>query len=242
LYIDSAQNFWNQYQDTFKKKTFDKDFKHFGIFVGRSNWLRLLLAGYLNNHYRDQTQMTFHYDHKSDFHMNHLGLDELVQIYPKMLETIQPLRLIERSPVRIEDVESYPIITPVHFAISKVYHSFFVEIVCETFCQGQTFYPTEKIWRPIIMKTPFIVQGPEKYMQNLHRLGFKTFSQWWDESHSQDCYSYQPLAVIKLIDNLSKLSTSKLKEMYDDMKDTLDHNFNVMMTLTKVDVLKAFND
>lgn len=238
LYIKSAQTFAQQ--NIFPDKTFDSNFKHFGMFIGRSNWLRLYLASYLNTNYKNQTQMSFHYDPRNDFHLDHLGVDDLVNFFPQMIEKLRPLDLIAQCPIVNEEVDSYPILTPAHFNIGKIYHNFFVEIVCETYCQGRTFYPTEKIWRPIIMRTPFIVQGPQDYIENLHKIGFKTFDQWWNESHSQDIYSYQPIAICEIVDRLSRLTVAELEGLYIDMKDVLDHNYNVMMELTDSKISKAF--
>jgi len=238
LYIESAQIFAQQH--TCPEKTFDDNFKHFGIFIGRSNWLRLYLASYLNRHYKSITQMTFHYTPNLNFHQDHLGINDLINFYPTTLETLQPTTLINQCPIVDDAVETYPILTPAHFNISKIYHKFFVEIVCETYSQGQTFYPTEKIWRPIIMRTPFIVQGPLEYIENLHKLGFKTFNQWWDESHSQDAYSYQPIAICNILDSLGKLTVDELNGLYIDMQDTLNHNYDTMMSLSPWEILKVF--
>jgi len=238
LYIESAQQFAKNFK--FQQKTFDDKFKHFGLFIGRSNWLRLWLAGYLYNNYKNQTAMTFHYDPAKDFHRDHLGLDDLTKFKPELLPKISPIKLINKCPIIDQEVSSYPIITPAHFNISKVYHTFFLEIVCETYSKGTSFYPTEKLWRPIINRTPFIVQGPRNYVENIHRLGFKTFSNWFDESHSQDVYHYQPGAICSTIDRISMLSINELEGMYIDMKDTLDHNYQNLMSLTGAEIIKIF--
>lgn len=238
LYIDTAQQFTLEHE--FPTKTFDKDFKHFGLFIGRSNWLRLWLASYLYNQHLSQTKMTFHYDPKLDFHQDHLGLDDLSRFKPDLIQSLNPLQLIADSPIIDQAVEEYPILTPTHFNISKVYHSFFLEVVCETYSRGTSFYPTEKTWRPIINRTPFIVQGPKDYIENLHRLGFRTFSNWFDESHSQDHYSYQPEPICSTLARLATCSIAELEAMYIDMSDTLEHNYQVLMSLTTAKVTEIF--
>jgi hypothetical protein len=238
LYINSAQQFAKQHQ--FQTKTFAQDFKHFGLFVGRSNWLRMWLASYLTSHHKNQTVLTFHYNPKLDFHQDHLGLDDLIKLRPDLLQDLKPMQLIESCPIIDQAVEEYPILTPAHFNIGKIYHTFFLEIVCETYSQGISFYPTEKIWRPIINRTPFIVQGPTNYISNLHRIGFKTFQQWFDESHSQDIYSYQPEAICVTLNRISQYSLNELQAMYIDMQDTLEHNYQVLMSLTDKKITEIF--
>ena len=144
-----------------------------------------------------------------------------------------------RLPIKNDNIDSYPILTPAHFNISKVYREFFVEIVCETFCAGRSFYPTEKTWRPFICQTPFLMQGPKDFLKNLKKLGFKTFSTWWDESYDEDVGLENGKVSIrtiqKNIEMLSNLTTAELHNMLDDMKGTLEHNYQRFMLLNEKD-------
>lgn len=239
LYVDSIQNFMSNNQ--FPNKLFGKDFKHFALFIGRSNWIRLWMSAQLRYHYKDKLIQTFHYDSSLDFHIDHLGFDQLCRYktHPDQLDGV--LDLIQASPITINDlVSEYPIITPEHYSIAKVYHKFFVEVVCETYFTGNSFYPTEKIWRPIAMKTPFIIQGPKNYYKNLQHVGFRTFDRWWDEGFTEDEYSYQPNEIFKILKNLSQLSVEELEGLYIDMKDTLEHNYQVLMSLKNKDFARLF--
>ena len=237
-FVRSAQQF--SVASQLPAKTFGDDFKHFGLFVGRSNWLRLWLGSYLHKHYLDKTALTFHYDSTADFHQDHLGLDDLVKFNINLVGDLDLLQLITKCPIIDQAVDSYPILTPAHFNISKIYHTFFLEVVCETYSKGNSFFPTEKIWRPIINRTPFIVQGPKNYIKNIQRLGFRTFSNWFDESHSQDEYNYQPIGICATLDRLATYSTSELEGIYIDMADTLEHNYQVIMSLNNATITKVF--
>lgn len=239
LYLDSIKEFIQTYQ--FPKKSFNNT-KHFGIFVGRSNWIRLWIASNILENYPDKSILTFHYNSKLDFHQDHLGLDNLVnfQVPPGDIENA--IKLVNQCPLTLDtDIIKYPIITPAHYGIAKFYHNFFVEVICETYCQGTTFYPTEKLWRPIAMKTPFIIQGPQNFYHNLHKMGFRTFSNWWDEGFTNDSYNYQPKEIFKILKYISLLSTAELEGLYIDMEQTLDHNYKLLLKLTPNDFVKAFN-
>jgi hypothetical protein len=225
LYIPSGQQF--AAQNTLPEKRWDT-LKHFGIFVGRSSWQRLWIAGHIWNNYRDKTVMTYHYDSEVDYHRTHLSFDELAYQIGVFSAVDTAGEFMQQLPIKNESVDSYPILTPAHFAIAKLYPDFFVEIVCETFLSGRSFYPTEKTWRPLICQTPFLMLGPKNFLANLRKLGFKTFSQWWDESYDEDADLDQGKVAIRSIqctvDRLSKLSLSELEAMYIDMSDTLKHN------------------
>ena len=124
--------------------------------------------------------------------------------------------------------------------ISKMYHNFFVEIVVETYFTGSTFFPTEKTWRPILLKTPFIVQGPQDYLSNLKKLGFQTFDKWWDEGYSEDPADHQIVEIQKVIDTIGNWSESKIQKVYNDMKPVLDNNFECMQNLSSADFKEVF--
>jgi hypothetical protein len=68
-------------------------------------------------------------------------------------------------------------------SLLQYYNRFAVEIVCETYTQGNTFFPTEKTIRPLMAAKPILVYGPQYYLARLRSLGFHTYSEIWDESY-----------------------------------------------------------
>jgi len=63
------------------------------------------------------------------------------------------------------------------------YGRFAIEIVCETYTQGNTFFPTEKTIRPIMACKPVLVYGPQYFLARLRTMGFQTYNSLWDESY-----------------------------------------------------------
>lgn len=242
LYVEETGIFYNNNKDNFHSKTFNSTFKTFGLFIGRSNWIRLRLASELYNNYCNNTIMTFHYNRDVDFHRPHCGVDELMNQNVELTVLDQVSKLLQASPITVDSIiEEYPMLSPAHLNIAKVYHNFFCEIVCETYFSGTSFYPTEKIWRPIMLKTPFIVHGPKNYLTNLKRLGFKTFEQWWPEGYSEDPPEYQIIEILKIIEDLSAKSTTELETMYQEMQPILEHNLNILLTLTPDSFKEVFD-
>lgn len=232
LYIESGQKFANAHDFTDKNWT---TIKHFGLFVSRSSWQRLWIASHVWQNWADKTELTYHYNCQVDYHKLHLGLDELSYQATKP-EMKTATDFVQQLPIVNDTVDQYPILTPAHFSIAKLYPDFFAEIVCETFLSGNTFYPTEKTWRPLICQTPFLTLGPRNFLSNLQKLGFKTFGQWWDESYDQDAdLDNGRVAIRSILDTLnrlSKLSISELEAMYIDMLPTLLHNRQRFLTLS----------
>ena len=63
------------------------------------------------------------------------------------------------------------------------YGRFAIEIVCETYTQGTTFFPTEKTIRPIMACKPVLVYGSQYFLARLRTMGFQTYHGLWDESY-----------------------------------------------------------
>ena len=212
--------------------------KPIGLFIGRSNVHRLYLSSYV--YQLNLANQTFHYNSSLDLHKDNLGLEELIDVYG--VDALpNALRLIENSPVVKNEKVTYPILVDQHNNIHKEYWNFLVEIVCETYYTGRTFFPTEKTWRPIILETPFIVQGPQWYLHRLRDMGFQTFDRWWDEGYSEDPADHQPHEIVKVIDSLAEKSMQELNTMYQEMQPTLKHNRKRFMELTSKD-FEIFKD
>jgi hypothetical protein len=105
---------------------------------------------------------------------------------------------------------------------------------------GQTFFPTEKTARPLATKTPFLIMASPNYIKNLHKLGFRSFSQFWDESYDYQQGVQRVHSIQSIIDNLAKLDNGKLKDMYQQMSPILEHNHKIYHELTGNDIASKF--
>jgi len=209
----------------------------FGIFIGRSNWQRLGLAAHLHQKHRDRTVMSFHYDHRLDYYRNNLGLEEFVHKHWNRSQ--QVYEFLKHLPIK-HDEQTYPILWHEQgFDLTQQYRSMFIEIVCETYFTGRTFFITEKTLRCIINRRPFIVQGPTNYLKNLKSLGFKTFDTWWDEGYDQDPADARYDTLCDGIDYIAGQSNQTIKKWYDDMQPVLEHNVRCLQDLTDQKILST---
>lgn len=238
-FVQRFPHFLDSTKQALQEITIDKTIeKPFGCFIGRSNVHRLYLSSYLYR--RKLANQTFHYDSTVNFHKDNLGLDKLVEAYTAS-SLSDAAWLLENSPVVTAEKVSYPMLLSQHNNFYKEYSNFLIELVCETYYSGRTFFPTEKTWRPIMLGTPFIIQGPRWYLQRLHDLGFQTFNRWWDEGYSEDTANHQPHEIVKVIDFLAKKSIKELNIMHIKMQPTLQHNRTRFMELTSKD-FEIFNN
>lgn len=217
-------------------KQFDHNFKTFGSFVSRSNWHRLKLASYLYSHHALRTLQSFHYDHRCNYHNENIGVEKLI-CFGHINRMDHIVRLWKASPLTLDNVYSYPIVNPTGYGLTDHYRHLFVDIVTETYSMGNTFFPTEKTWRPMVMMTPFMIQGPRWYVRRLRALGFQTFDQWWDEGYNEDHYEGQSNDIEKNIDILSSWSLDQLQQVYAEMLPVLTHNRDRLLSLSPQDII-----
>tara|TARA_B110000977_G_scaffold193282_1_gene268034 strand:- start:739 stop:1875 length:1137 start_codon:yes stop_codon:yes gene_type:complete len=98
-------------------------------------------------------------------------------------------------------------------------------VVTETCFWDRKTHLTEKIFKPIVMKMPFILLGPAHNLKYLRSYGFKTFGAWIDESYDDIEDNMERIdAVVQVLFNLQ---TQDLEKMLVEMESILEHNYNL---------------
>lgn len=159
--------------------------KLFGLFVGRATVARAVI---MHDLYQDPNlgnHVLFSLMHNHDAKW-HLSGDTSAWIAPG--HDVDSIRNWFSSPPvlsitdhRVQD--QYVANINTNAALVAHYDRFQIELVCETYCEGNTFFPTEKTVRPISQAKPMIVFGPKLFLQRLRDLGFRTWHDCWDESY-----------------------------------------------------------
>jgi hypothetical protein len=222
--------------------------KHFGRFIGRSNAPRLILSTYLDEHHPEKTLGTFHYNPEDDFHKDFAGLESIINDF-QITNIESHARFLASCPRSVSNQNfRFQVGSPDdHYTqmlagdrnqFVNLYSSVFVDIVSESFYNGNTFFVTEKTYRPMLCLTPFIIQGPTGFLKNLKNFGFKTFDKWWDEGYDEDPPAWAIKEIIKVIEHLASKSQSELRAMLLDMQDVLAHNRNLIIEMDKKHVTK----
>lgn len=114
-------------------------------------------------------------------------------------------------------------------------HSF-VSLVSETLVENTVSFFSEKIYKPLSIGHPFILLGNPGSLARLHRLGFQTFSKYWDESYDlEQNWVTRIHRIIRILEQLNRLSDQERIQIRRDMYSILDHNrktFNHLKTIT----------
>jgi len=114
----------------------------------------------------------------------------------------------------------------------------FCSVITESEIEDTSLFLTEKIIKPILLCQPFLVLGSYKYYEMLQQLGFKTFSDFWDEGFESVKVGDTHDGIFKKCDRfyeqisyINSLDISKLENMHKDMIPILLHNRNLLLDI-----------
>lgn len=101
-----------------------------------------------------------------------------------------------------------------------------IYLVTETVGAGQRHHLTEKVFKPICLKMPFMLASSHGSLAYLRSYGFKTFGDVWDESYDDEPDDYLRLEKIsKALQQLDVLPQSKKQELFKSCLPIIEHNY-----------------
>jgi hypothetical protein len=117
--------------------------------------------------------------------------------------------------------------------LENFYNDSFCDVINETrFAQHCGNY-SEKLYQAIRYKRPFILVAPPHTIEYAKRMGFKTFSDFWDESYDQETnHEKRIIKILNLINYINSKSINELREIYNQMQEVLDHNYHCLLEKT----------
>ena len=122
--------------------------------------------------------------------------------------------------------------------------SSFMQIVLETtFTESieknsPTIFLTEKTYKPIFYKQPFILVSEPYSLKYLHSMGYKTFGSFIDESYDEITNPYQRMKhITSEVLKINSMSLEQLENIRVQIQDIVEHNYNVFMSRPSEKVL-----
>lgn len=119
------------------------------------------------------------------------------------------------------------------------YEETYFSVITETLCMkihsqdghaGIGRLLSEKTFKAILNKHPFIIVGVPRTLRLLKDLGYKTFSPWINEDYDEEFDDYKRLLMINQeIKKLVELSPDKLTEFLSFARKIVEHNFKVLL-------------
>jgi hypothetical protein len=125
----------------------------------------------------------------------------------------------------------------------EYYEETYFSVVTETLCMQTESHAgdtgvgrilSEKIFKAILNRHPFIIVGVSKSLQLLKDLGYKTFSQWINEDYDNELDDITRIhMIVKEVKRLSELPDDKLAEFLIFAREIVEHNFNTVKSKPK---------
>ncbi len=141
----------------------------------------------------------------------------------RLLDCAERLRL--RAP-SIIDVDEW---NTNHFDTSSpwLYEKTFFSLVSESQVVEDTLFLSEKIWKAIANRHPFVLVGSYKTLDYLHKEGFKTFHPLIDESYDKEKHPYKRIIkIIKEVKKLCSMNQLEINKFLSDIDEIVEHNYD----------------
>jgi hypothetical protein len=88
---------------------------------------------------------------------------------------------------------------------------------------------SEKIFRTIVYKHPFLATGPKHFLKGLKWLGYKTFHPYIDESYDEESDDVKRLLmIVKEAKRLSEFTDDELAKFLAATKEICEYNFELI--------------
>ena len=109
-------------------------------------------------------------------------------------------------------------------------------------CSETNFFPeyetgrflSEKTWKPMAYRHPFIVVTVPRTLELLRSMGYKTFHPLIDETYDTEDDPIQRLKLIaNEIERISNLSDEEVNHFVLNIAEIAEHNYNLLMRSTK---------
>ena len=121
-----------------------------------------------------------------------------------------------------------------------MYNQCYLNLCVETSTANKdSFFITEKTVKCLISGMPFVAVSTPYFLQELHRLGFRTYGELWDESYDlEEDYEQRCDKISKLVNDLGTKDWPNIKR---ELQEIANHNIR---NLTKMNTImdEFFND
>lgn len=134
----------------------------------------------------------------------------------------------------VEDYLNYPdypqdLDEPIYHSHCQpnLYAGTFCAVVTESIFAQPVATVSEKPFNAIQNYRPFVVVGTPYTLELLHEMGFRTFGDFWDESYDTEIHHERRLIkILELLDTIGNMSIQECRDMYNEMQNILEHNYN----------------
>jgi hypothetical protein len=163
----------------------------------------------------------------------------LLTRFPNMeLDSKDALRADKLLPLVLDNpnFDRYPMETSID-PVKHLYDDSLINIITETFFFNKVIHITEKTYKPIAFMQPFILLGAAGSLQHVKDMGFKTFSEFWDESYDQEKDDKLRFRmIVDIIKAISGWSEQVKIDFTYAVKDIVDYNVVRLNTMQDIEI------
>lgn len=190
---------------------------------------------YKNNLLKDGIVSLLQVDDYDDFliRKKNSSLDELDLTVSEVNDLIE--NTPNFYPLKIEESDS-EIVSNYHNFLSRKdeYEKTYFTIVSETDAYNDYRFLTEKTIKPIMNYHPFLILGNPGSISQLKKIGFQTFSDFWDESYDNETNFKKRVEMItSQVIVLCNKSHEEWSQMLQEMEPILRHNKNLLIKIQR---------
>ncbi len=114
----------------------------------------------------------------------------------------------------------------------SLYDVSLLSVVTESNFENNAIFNTEKIWKAIANRHPFIIVGPAKTLQHLKLLGYKTYSDFFNEGYDLDeDPGMRLLKIVMLCKEISNWSRVKKRDFFYESMKISDYNYKLLSSI-----------
>ena len=150
------------------------------------------------------------------------AIKDLFNIYPDIKEIFNTQQFPMTFPGESDaPMHSYKLSLFDECASSLLY------LVSETVATGRRQHLTEKTFKPICLRMPFIIVGTAGSLKYLRSYGFRTFGHLWDESYDDEIHNDQRIEKIAFtLKAMDILPPEEKQRLFDMAKEICEYNYN----------------
>ena len=144
-------------------------------------------------------------------------------------------------PLKIDEFIEASEMAGLYSAVDPYYQTSLISIVTETNFENNDIFNTEKIFKPMVHRHPFILVGPYKTLEHLKDMGYKTFSDFWDESYDdiEDPFE-RLLKIVEICKDIQSWDDIKKKKFFYKSMIITNHNYALLTSQYPDNMRKNF--
>ena len=144
-------------------------------------------------------------------------------------------------PLKIDEFVGSDVMAGLFSAVDPYYQTSLISVVTETNFENNDIFNTEKIFKPMIHRHPFILVGPYKTLEYLKEMGYKTFSDFWDESYDDiEDPTERLLKIVEISKEIQGWDNAKRKQFFYKSMIITNHNYALLTSQYPDNMRKNF--